>query len=60
MQGGLPPENFHFSNPIPKDPEAIAGMEMILARRAHFILPNGRLDHERWAQTDMAWLSNRR
>ena len=88
VQGGLPPENFHFSgmsggpmlavvegairswalagvvyegpNPIPNDPEAIAGMEMILARRAHFILPDGRLDHERWAQTDMAWLNNRR
>lgn len=28
--------------------EAIAGLEIIKARRAHFLLPNGRLDTGRW------------
>jgi hypothetical protein len=28
--------------------EAIAGLEIIKARRAHFILPSGRLDTGRW------------
>jgi hypothetical protein len=28
--------------------EAIAGLEVIRARRAHFIFPNGQLDVERW------------
>jgi hypothetical protein len=28
--------------------EAIAGLEIIKARRAHFLLPDGRLDRARW------------
>jgi hypothetical protein len=28
--------------------QAIAGLEIIRARRAHFILPDGRLDVARW------------
>ena len=30
--------------------EAIAGFELIRARRAHFILPDGTLDVARWQQ----------
>lgn len=35
-------------NPSPGDSGGIAGLEMIKARRAHFILPDGRLDVQRW------------
>ena len=39
-----------YEGPNPSDdPEqAIAGLEIIKARRAHFILPDGRLDIPRW------------
>jgi len=33
--------------------EAIAGLEVIRARRPHFILPDGRLDRARWAMVSM-------
>ena len=35
-------------NPSTDPTEAIDGMEIIKARRAHFILPDGTLDIERW------------
>jgi hypothetical protein len=35
-------------NPSPDEREAIAGLEIIKARRANFILPDGRLDVRRW------------
>ena len=36
-----------------RDPEqAIAGLNIIKARRAHFILPDGRLDRARWHATN--------
>jgi len=35
-------------NPSENPEEAIAGLEIIRARRAHFILPSGRLDTGRW------------
>lgn len=35
-------------NPVPDEAQAIAGLEIIRARRAHFILPNGQLDSVRW------------
>jgi hypothetical protein len=39
-----------YQGPNPSgDPEqAIAGLNIIKARRAHFILPDGRLDRVRW------------
>jgi hypothetical protein len=39
-----------YEGPNPSgDPEqAIAGLNIIKARRAHFILPDGRLDRDRW------------
>lgn len=37
-------------NPAPDEAQAIAGLEIIRARRAHFILPNGQLDVPRWNQ----------
>jgi hypothetical protein len=33
--------------------EAIPGLEVIRARRPHFILPDGRLDRARWATVSM-------
>ncbi len=38
-------------NPSGDTEQAIAGLEIIRARRAHFILPDGRLDLRRWAET---------
>jgi hypothetical protein len=35
-------------NPSADDAQAIAGLEIIRARRAHFILPDGQLDIRRW------------
>jgi hypothetical protein len=35
-------------NPSPDTAQAIAGLEIIRARRAHFILPDGQLDVRRW------------
>ena len=35
-------------NPDPDPAQAIAGLEIIRARRAHFILPDGTLDIPRW------------
>ena len=35
-------------NPSPDSSSAIAGLEIIRARRAHFILPDGSLDVQRW------------
>lgn len=35
-------------NPSPDPDEAIGGLEIIRARRAHFILPDGTLDTRRW------------
>ena len=35
-------------NPSPDEAQAIAGLEIIKARRAHFILPDGQLDIRRW------------
>jgi hypothetical protein len=35
-------------NTSPDESQAIAGLEVIRARRAHFILPNGQLDLARW------------
>jgi hypothetical protein len=35
-------------NPSPDETEAIAGLDIIRARRAHFILPDGQLDTPRW------------
>ena len=37
-------------NPSPDETQAIAGLEIIRARRAHFILPDGKLDVQRWNQ----------
>lgn len=37
-------------NPSPDPEQAIAGLEIIKARRAHFILPDGTLDVGRWDQ----------
>jgi hypothetical protein len=37
-------------NPVPDEAQAIAGLEIIRARRAHFILPDGQLDVQRWNQ----------
>lgn len=39
-----------YEGPNPSDDprEAIAGLSIIKARRAHFILPDGRLDRARW------------
>lgn len=35
---------------VSNDPnEAIAGLEIVAARRAHFILPDGKLDKMRWS-----------
>ena len=36
-------------NPSENECEAIAGLEIIKARRSHFILPDGMLDARRWA-----------
>lgn len=36
-------------NPSPDPEQAIAGLEIIRARRAHFILPDGSLDIARWS-----------
>jgi hypothetical protein len=35
-------------NPVDDETQAIAGLEIIKARRAHFILPDGHLDVRRW------------
>jgi hypothetical protein len=35
-------------NPSPDEAEAIAGLDIIRARRAYFILPDGQLDIPRW------------
>ena len=35
-------------NPSADEAQAIAGLEIIRARRSHFILPNGQLDIRRW------------
>jgi hypothetical protein len=35
-------------NPSPDEAQAIAGLEIIRARRAHFLLPDGQLDIRRW------------
>ena len=35
-------------NPSADEAQAIAGLEIIMARRSHFILPNGQLDIRRW------------
>jgi hypothetical protein len=35
-------------NPSPEADQAIAGLEIIKSRRAHFILPDGQLDLARW------------
>jgi hypothetical protein len=37
-------------NPAPDDTQSIEGLEIIRARRAHFILPDGMLDVPRWNQ----------
>jgi hypothetical protein len=37
-------------NPSSDAAQAIAGLEIIRARRAHFILPDGTLDVARWAE----------
>jgi hypothetical protein len=39
---------FQGPNPSGNLDEAIAGLEIIKARRAHFVLPNGTLDTSRW------------
>ncbi len=36
-------------NPADDETQAIAGLEIIKARRAHFILPDGQLDTRRWS-----------
>jgi len=36
-------------NPSGESGSAIAGLEIIKARRSHFILPNGTLDLGRWS-----------
>jgi hypothetical protein len=41
-------------NPSPDAGEAIAGLEIIRARRAHFILPDGGLDLRRWQEVNAA------
>jgi hypothetical protein len=33
--------------------EAIAGLEIIKARRAHFVLPDGSLDATRWRYANL-------
>jgi hypothetical protein len=38
-------------NPSPVEAEAIAGLDIIRARRAHFILPDGQLDVRRWDES---------
>jgi hypothetical protein len=35
-------------NVSPDEAEAIAGLDIIRVRRAHFILPDGQLDTPRW------------
>jgi hypothetical protein len=35
-------------NPCDDPRESITGLQIIKARRAHFILPNGQLDKSRW------------
>jgi hypothetical protein len=46
-----------FQDPSTSDDpnQAIAGLEIIRARPAHFIMPNGRLDHARWER--LQWWS---
>ena len=39
-------------NPSADAGQAIAGLEIVKARRAHFILPDGRLDRARWQTTN--------
>jgi hypothetical protein len=40
---------------VSSDPdEAIPGLEIIRARRAHFLLPDGRLDTQRWSELDFS------
>jgi hypothetical protein len=43
-------------NPSPDQAQAIQGLEIIRARRAHFILPDGQLNIRRWSEfsTDLA------
>lgn len=41
-------------NTAPDEAQAIEGLEIIRARRAHFILPDGRLDVSRWNQSTSA------
>jgi hypothetical protein len=55
LGGGTPPENFDLAgviyqgpNPSEDPAQAIVGLEIIKARRADFIRPNGRLDQTRW------------
>lgn len=42
-----------YQGPNPSDDaeQAIAGLEIIRARRAHFLMPDGRLDLRRWAES---------
>jgi hypothetical protein len=49
---GLPSEGVIYLGPSPSDnPEqSIAGLQIIKARRAHFILPDGTLDTRRWEE----------
>ena len=37
-----------YSGPKPGSDDKIEGFEVVRARRADFILPNGRLDRARW------------
>jgi hypothetical protein len=46
-------------NPEPDPEEAIAGLEIIRARRAHFILPDGTLDVQRWQSVAPKQAGNR-
>lgn len=55
MGTGLPPENFVIyegPNISDKAGEAIAGLEIIRARRAHFLRPDGSLDQRLWASLE--------
>jgi hypothetical protein len=49
-----------YEGPNPSDDaaQAIAGLEIIRARRAHFLLPNGNLDVRRWAHAK-GWSADR-
>jgi hypothetical protein len=47
-------------NPSPDQEQAVAGLEIIRARRAHFICPDGSLDARRWADLSPAHMTRNR